>query len=55
MIQLGNYKQKANKVLVVFVFACAVFITMLLYVKVRAEQKAQALSYSGDFSGYMND
>lgn len=54
-MQIGNFKQKANLYLVGFVFTCIVVVIFLLEVKVKAEQKAQALSYNGDYSAYLDN
>lgn len=53
-MQVGNFKQKANWYLVGFVFSCIAVIIVLLQIKVKAEQKAQSLSYNGDYSAYLD-
>lgn len=55
-MQTGNFKQKANWFLVGFVFGCIFIIILLLFAKVKAEEKAQQYSYlTGDYSYYMNE
>lgn len=55
-MQVGTFKQKANVYLVGFVFTCILVIIFLLYVKVKAEEKAQDLSYNhGNFDAYLED
>lgn len=52
-MKIGSIKQKANPYMVGFVFTCIIVVVFLLKVKLVAEQKAQQLSYQGDYSGYM--
>ena len=55
-IEFGRLKQRANWFLTGFVFGCIFMIVLLLYVAVRAEEKAQELSYAtGDYSYYLNN
>lgn len=54
-MQIGKFTQKANIYLVGFVFTCIVVVIFLLEVKVKAEEKAQALSYNGDYSSYLGN
>ncbi len=55
-MKVGTLKQKANWFLVGFVFGCAFIITILLFAKVKAEEKAQELSYTtGDYSYYLSN
>jgi protein-S-isoprenylcysteine O-methyltransferase Ste14 len=51
---VGSFRQKANWFTVGFVFGCIAIIIVLLYLSVRAENKAEELSYqTGDYSQYM--
>lgn len=53
-MQVGSVKQKANWYLVILVIGCAIIITLILYVKVEAEERAQEYSYlTGDYSHYI--
>lgn len=52
-MKTGSFKQKANWFTVGFVFGCIFVIILLLFVSVKAEQKAQDLSYGGDFRSYL--
>jgi hypothetical protein len=54
-MQVGSFKQKANPYLVGFVFSCICVVIFLLHVKVKAEEKAEQLSYNGDWSAYLNN
>jgi hypothetical protein len=55
-MKVGNLQQKANWFLVGFVFGCIFIITLLLFAKVKAEQRAQELSYlTGDYSYYLEN
>ncbi|KND51115.1 MAG: hypothetical protein AB198_01700 [Parcubacteria bacterium C7867-003] len=42
-MKLGSLQQKADWFLVGFVFGCIFIITILLYIMVRTEQKAEHL------------
>ena len=53
MIQTGNLKQKANPLLVFFVFSCIVITTGLLYVMQKTEAKAEDLASLSDISEYL--
>lgn len=55
-MKVGSFKQKANVYLVGFVFSCILVVIFLLYIKVKAEEKAQDLSYnSGNFDSYLEN
>ncbi len=54
-MELGRLKQKSSLPLTAFVFSCIFVITFLLYVSVRAEEKAQVLSsVSGEYGSYLD-
>jgi hypothetical protein len=53
-MRVGTLQERANWFLVGFVFGCIFIITLLLYAKVKAEEKAQTYSYlTGDYSYYI--
>lgn len=54
-MKVGSFKEKANPYLVGFVFCCIFVVIFLLNVKVKAQEKAEQLSYSGDWSGYLDN
>ena len=43
-MKVGNFKQKANWFLVGFVFGCIFILTLLLWVMVEAQNKAEHLN-----------
>ena len=54
-MELGRFKQKSNKFLTGFVFSCIFIITFLLYISVKAEEKAQVLSsVGGEYADILN-
>lgn len=55
-MKVGSFRQKANWFTIGFVFGCIFIITILLFIKTRAESKAQELSYlTGDYSYYIEN
>lgn len=55
-MELGRLKQKASWFTVGFVFGCIFIIILLLWISVRAEQKAQSLiSISEEYDYYMKN
>lgn len=55
-MKVGSFRQRANWFTIGFVFGCIFIITLLLFVTVRAEEKAQELSYmTGDYSYYIKN
>jgi hypothetical protein len=53
-MELGRLKQKSSWFLTGFVFGCIFIIILLLYITVKAEEKAQVLSsVTGDYSYYL--
>ncbi len=54
-MELGRLKQKSSWFLTGFVMGCVVTIVLILYIAVKAEEKAQEYSYrTGDFSQYLD-
>ncbi len=55
-MKTGSFKQKANWFVVGFVFGCIFITTILLFAMVKAEDKAEALSYAtGDYNYFVNN
>ena len=54
-MELGRLKQKSSWFLTGFVFGCITVIIVLLYISVKAEQKALGLSsVGGDLTDYLD-
>lgn len=54
-MKVGNLQQKANWFTVGFVFGCSFIIILLLFVKVKAEQKARGLVYDNQLQIYFSE
>lgn len=53
-MKVGSLNQKASWSMVAFVFGCIFIIIFLLYIKVRAESKAEVLLYDGKLYTYLD-
>lgn len=51
-MNIGSFNQKAHPVLSIFVMACCITITGLLFVVEKAQETRDALAAKGDYSIY---